>query len=79
MTKKKPEYVALGKYLKSCRLDYNYTLKDCGERVGVSLWTYAHYESGAQMIPLHRLIKLVDFILVDLEFVVKLMRKHGKR
>lgn len=55
--------------MKEIRLENKFLQKDIAEHLGISLFTYSHYETKDSIIPINHLIKFCDYFNVSLDYV----------
>lgn len=55
--------------MKEIRLENNSLQKDIAEILGISSFTYSHYETKDSIIPINHLIKFCDYYNVSLDYV----------
>lgn len=59
------------KRLRDLREDHDLLQKDVADILGISQTVYSRYERGYQNIPLEHLLKLADYYVVSLDYILE--------
>lgn len=66
-------------YLRGLREDHDLTQKQVAEILGTSQTMYAHYERGANEMPVRHLITLCKYYKVSADVVLGLKKRRYKK